>query len=98
MRDSLRTLLWSIEDEAMELAAYSVNALFQRHGGVYDPQLRIDRMSADLGPRRAAALSKRFVELKAALKHGYGLKARLAVEHLGLYRELLVRGWLKLGG
>jgi hypothetical protein len=98
MRDSLQRLVWSIEDQAIALAARSVPSLFRQHGGVRDPQLYIDKMIADLGPRRAAALSKRFVELKGSLKHGYGLKAHLAVEHLSIFRQLLMRGWLKLGG
>lgn len=82
----------------MAAAREAVPRLFAQHGGVRDPQIQTDRMIADLGPRRAAALSKRFVELKLALRQGYGLKARLAVEHLSIYRELLMRGWLKLGG
>lgn len=96
MRLSLREHCRAIEREAILYARESIEKLYYEHGGVDDPFLAREKLIADLGPKRAAELSRRFVELKASFRGFYGFRPNLAVEHIRLLQHLVRQGWIRL--
>lgn len=97
MRASLKAASDAIEQEAFAAARHCAEGLFFANGGIADGQLRLEELIRDLGPRRAAQLSIRFVELKRELRRAYLLRPHLAAEHVELMRSLLRAGWIRMG-
>lgn len=96
MRPELTALCDALHQTAIAAAHVGAENVFRRSGGVYDPQLRVTRMIDDLGPRRAAELSRSFVHLKQELRRLYGLRPDLVLRHVELMTQLVRRGWIRL--
>jgi len=95
MRISIQERCREIEREAILFARESIQKLYYAYGGVDDPHLAQAKMIADLGPKRAAELSRRFVELKVSFRDFYGFRPNLALEHVKLLQHLGRQGWIK---
>jgi hypothetical protein len=95
MEDSLRWLLDDIADEARRIASEAELSAYRRHGGVFDPQIDHVKMLADLGVKRAARASARFVELRTAMRRWYGFNPARMFEHAGLAQRGFRRGWFR---
>lgn len=70
-------------------------SIFRREGGLTATRLDAARMIFQIGPRRAAQITRRYVELLRERQRLYLLRPTLAAEHLRLLQECQRNGWLR---
>lgn len=92
---ALRDSVDAIQRELSRILEEARHKAFLRHGGLIDTPLDHERMIREIGPRRAAQMTSRFIQLSRELRRLYLLRPGLALEHIELLRELNRRGWIR---
>jgi hypothetical protein len=90
-----QALLAGIRSELARILEEARWSTFERCGGRFDPSLSTEALVRALGPRRAAAMTHRYVELTREARRLYLLRPQLVFEHFRLSRELARGGFLR---
>ena len=91
----LQDVLEDIGFEAERIARAAELSAYRRLGGIVDPQVDHLKLIADLGVKKAAVTSAKFVKLRADMRRLYLLNPVRMVEHAGLLQRGFRRGWFR---
>ena len=98
MQTRLASLVESISQEATRLASFAVVVAYEREGGSFDDEINHRQLIADLGPKQAAFVCRRYLHFRSSARRLYLLNPAAFLAHVELRKRGYHRGWFKRAG